>query len=107
VRSWIGLLPPGAKYDQGIRHHTNWGDFRKSPVSAWNDVYHGPKLAALIVREEWTEEPDAGGTNDVSRLIIWRVDAAKLDQPCPIGQTTSNEEARAIAGDLSKPCLEN
>jgi hypothetical protein len=69
--------------------------------------YHGPKLAALIVREEWTEQFDADGTKDVSGLTIWRVDAAKLLQACLIGQTTSNEEAHAIADDQSKPCLEN
>ena len=43
----------------------------------------GPKLAVLIVREEWTEEPDPGGTKDVSRLIIWRVEAAKARSGLP------------------------
>jgi hypothetical protein len=105
--SWIGLLPPGAKYDQGTRLYAHIGGFPQVTGKRLEWRYHGPKLAALIVRVEWTEQSDAGGTKDVSGLIIWRVDAAKLDQACPIGQTTSNEEARAIADDPSKRCLEN
>ena len=34
------------------------------------------------------------------------MDTAKLDQACVIGKTTSNEEARGIADDLGRPCLE-
>jgi hypothetical protein len=104
-RSWIGLLPPGAKYDQGTRLHANWGGAPQVTGKRLEWRYHGPKLAALIVRMEWTEQSDDRGTKDLSGLIIWRVDTAKLDQACLIGKTTSNEEARAIADDLSKQCL--
>jgi hypothetical protein len=37
-RSWIGLLPRGVKYNHGTRLYANWGDFPRSPVSAWNGV---------------------------------------------------------------------
>jgi hypothetical protein len=68
--------------------------------------YYGSKLVALIVRNEWTEQSD-GDSKNVSGLVIWRVDTTKLDKACAIGRTTSNEEAQAIADDLSKRCLEN
>jgi hypothetical protein len=101
-RSWFGLLPPGVKYDQGTRLNANWGGFPQVTGKRLEWRYHGPKLAGLIVREEWTEQSDL---KNVSNLVIWRVDAAKLDEACFIGQTTSNDEARAIADDLSKQCL--
>jgi hypothetical protein len=104
-RSWIGLLPPGAKYDQGTRLHANWAGAPQVTGKRLEWRYHGPKLAALIVRMEWTDQSDDRGTKVVSGLIIWRVDTAKPDQACLIGQTTSNEQARAIADDLSKQCL--
>jgi hypothetical protein len=107
ARSWIGLLPRGAKGDQGKRLHANWGGFPQVTGKRLEWRYEGPKLVALIVRVEWTEQSDAGDTKDVSGLAIWRVDAAKLDQACLVGQTTSNEEARAMADDLSKRCPEN
>jgi hypothetical protein len=106
ARSWIGLLPPGEKYDQGTRLHTNWGGFPQVTGKRLEWRYKDAKLVALIVRVEWTEQSDAGDTRDVAALTVWRVDAAKLDQACLIGQTTSNEEARAIADDLTKRCLE-
>ncbi len=107
ARSWIGLVPRGAKYDNGKRLYANWGGFPEVTGKRLEWRYRGQKLAALIVRMDWTEQSDAGGTKDVSGLIIWRVDTTKLDQACVIGRTTSNEEASAIADDLSKRCLEN
>jgi hypothetical protein len=104
-RSWIGLLPPGAKYDQGKRLYANWGGFPQVTGKRLEWRYQGPKLVALIVRME--RNADDLGTKVVSGLLIWRVDAAKLGQACLIGQTTSNEEAHAIADDLGKRCLES
>jgi hypothetical protein len=96
-RSWIGLLPPGAKYDQGTRLHANWGGFPEVTGKRLEWRYDGGKLTALIVRVKETEW---------SGLTVWRVDAANPDQACLIGKTTSNEEAQAIADDLSRGCLE-
>jgi hypothetical protein len=107
ARTWIGLVPRGAKYDNGKRLYANWGGFPEVTGKRLEWRYRGRKLAALIVRMDWTEQSDAGDTKDVSGLIIWRVDTTKLDQACVIGRMTSNEEASAIADDLSKRCLEN
>jgi hypothetical protein len=107
ARSWIGLLPRGAKYDQGKRLYANWGGFPEVTGKRLEWRYHGPKLAALIVRMEWTEQSNADDTKVVSGLVIWRVNAVKLGRTCVIGQTTSNEEAQAIADDLNKRCLES
>jgi hypothetical protein len=104
ARSWIGLLPRGAKYDQGKRLYAGWGDFPEITGKRLEWRYHGSKLVALIVRNEWTEQSDG---KTVSGLVIWRVDTSKLDKACADGRTTSNEEAQAIADDLSKRCLEN
>ena len=106
ARSWIGLIPPGAKYDQGTRLYNGWGGFPEITGKRLEWRYHGSKLVALIVRNEWTEQSDDGDSKNVSGLVIWRVDTTKLDKACAIGRTTSNEEAQAIADDLSKQCLE-
>ena len=105
ARSWIGLIPPGAKYDQGTRLYNIGVVSPRSLASVWSGVTHGSKLVALIVRNEWTED-DGDDSKNVSGLVIWRVDTTKLDKACVIGRTTSNEEAQAIADDLSKQCLE-
>jgi hypothetical protein len=68
--------------------------------------YHGSRLVALIVRNEWQsdrEQPD----KLASGLVIWRVDPNKINAACAIGRTPSNEEAQAIADNLSGRCLEN
>jgi hypothetical protein len=106
ARSWIGLIPPGAKYDQGKRLYSRWGGFPEITGKRLEWRYHGQKLVALIARNEWTEQSDGGDSKNVSGLVIWRVDTTKLDKACAIGRTTSNEEAQAIADDLRKRCLE-
>ena len=106
ARSWIGLIPPGAKYDQGTRLYNGWGGFPEITGKRLEWRYHGSKLVALIVRNAWTEQSDDGDSKNVSGLVIWRVDTTKLDKACAIGRTTSNEEAQAIADDLRKRCLE-
>ena len=108
ARSWIGLIPPGAKYDQGTRLYTPGflGGFPQITGKRLEWRYYDSKLVALIVHNEWTEQSD-GDSKNVSGLVIWRVDTTKLDKACAIGRTTSNEEAQAIADDLSKRCLEN
>jgi hypothetical protein len=106
ARSWIGLLPRGAKYDQGKRLYANWGGFPEITGKRLEWRYHGAKLVALIVRNEWTEQSDSD-SKTVSGLVIWRVDTSKLDKASAIGRTTSIEEAQAIADDLIKRCLEN
>ena len=106
ARSWIGLIPPGAKYDQGKRLYNGWGGFPEITGKRLEWRYHGSKLVALIVRNEWTEQSDDGDRKIVSGLVIWRVDTTKLDKACAIGRTPSNEEAQAIADDLRRRCLE-
>ena len=108
ARSWIVLVPRGTKNENGIRLYNNWGAFPEITGKRLEWRYHGSKLVALIVRSEWTEQSAADGDNsqNVSGLVIWRVDATKLDKTCAIGRTTSNEEAQAIADDLGKRCLE-
>jgi hypothetical protein len=105
ARSWIGLVPPGARYEQGRRLHPSWGGFPQITGKRLEWRYHGPKLVALIVRNEWAEQPGAGDSKVVSGLVIWRVDTTRLDAACAIGRTASNKEAREIADDLSKRCL--
>jgi hypothetical protein len=106
-RSWIGLLPRATKYDNGTRLHFGWANFPEITGKQLEWRYHGRKLIALITRMTWTDRSSSGDARDVSSLIVWRVDPFKLDKNCAIGKTTSNEQARAIADDLSKPCLEN
>jgi hypothetical protein len=103
ARSWIVLIPRGVKYENGKQLNNNWGAFPAITGKRLEWRYHGSKLVALIVRNEWTEQD---GQNVVSGLVIWRVDTTKLNETCAIGRTTSNEEAQTIADDLGKPCLE-
>jgi hypothetical protein len=105
ARSWIGLLPAGTKYEQGKRLNSGWGGFPEITGKVLEWRYHGSKLVALIVRNEWTEQPETGKV--VSGLVIWRVDPNKINAACAIGRTPSNEEAHRIADDLSTPCLES
>jgi hypothetical protein len=83
------LLPRGAKYDQGKRLYAGWGDFPEIAGKRLEWRYHGSKLVALIVRNEWTEQSD-GDSKNVSGLVIWRVDTSKLDKACAVGRTTSS-----------------
>ena len=94
----------GAKYDDGARLHSNWAGFPQVTGKRLEWRYHGLKLVALIVRIARTDTSDPSGSKEMSDLIVWRVDIRKLDQTCLIGETPSNEEARAIADDLSKTC---
>jgi hypothetical protein len=109
ARSWIGLLPRSLKYDDGVRFPSqmlNFGAFAIVVGTQLEWRYHGPQLVALIVRMARLDETsDPSRPKDIAGLIVLRVDITKLDQTCKIGQTTSNEEARAIADDLDRPCL--
>src|ERR1700756_4317396 len=64
ARSWIGLIPPGSTYDQGKRLYTSWGGFPEITGKRLEWRYHGSKLVALIVRNEWTED-DGDNTKNV------------------------------------------
>jgi hypothetical protein len=105
ARTWITLVPPGAKNENGIRLYNSWGAFPQVTGKSLEWRYDGSKLVALIVRNDWTEQSDDGDSKNVSGLVIWRVDTTKLDKACAIGRTTSNEEAQAIADDVRKLCL--
>jgi hypothetical protein len=102
ARSWIGLLPLGAKYDDGVRFYspTMFRSFANVEGKRLEWRYHGPKLVALIVR---MGQSDAEG-KETFGLIVFRVNIIRLDQTCQMGQTTSNEEARALADDLARTC---
>jgi hypothetical protein len=104
ARSWIRLLPAGAKDDQEKQFQHTLGPPLIITGKRLEWRYHGPKLVALIVRANWWERRE---DKDISGLIIWRVDTTKLHDACVIGRTSSNEEARAIADDLNNTCLEN
>jgi TPR repeat protein/uncharacterized protein YecT (DUF1311 family) len=103
-RSWIGLLPRGAKYEDGARFYVNWGSFAQVSGTRLEWRYHGPKLVALILRMTRFDESDSSGGKEISGLVVLRVDTKKLNQTCVVGETMLNEEARAIADDLSKTC---
>lgn len=105
ARSWIGLLPAGTKYEQSKPLNSGWGGFPQITGKRLEWRYHGSKLVALIVRNEWTEQPETNKL--VSGLGIWRVDPNKINAACAIGRTTSNEDAHRVADDLSAPCLES
>jgi hypothetical protein len=102
-RSWIGLLPHGAKYDDGVQFHSS-GIFPSVEGRRLEWRYHGPKLVALIVRMWRQDETDPRNPKGIAELMVLRVDLSKLDQTCEIGRATSNEEARIIADDLDRTC---
>jgi hypothetical protein len=104
ARSWIGLLPDGTRYEQSKPLNSGWGGFPEITGKVLEWRYHGSRLVALIVRNEWTEQPETDKV--VSGLVVWRVDTNNINAACAIGRTSSNEEAHKIADDLSTSCLE-
>jgi hypothetical protein len=104
ARSWIGLLPAGTKYEQSKRLNSGWGGFPQITGKRLEWRYHGSKLVALIVRNEWTEQPETGKV--VSGLVVWRVDTNKINAACAIGRTNSNEVAHEIADNPGQQCLD-
>ena len=111
LRSWIGLLPRGVNYEKGVRFQEpmmSFGSFAHVVGTRLEWRYHGPKLVALIVRMAANRSDDSAANEikELSGLLVLRVDTRKLDQTCAIGKTTSNDEALAIADDLSNTCYE-
>jgi hypothetical protein len=100
ARSWIGLLPPRTKYDDGVQFRI-WAGFAGVSGTRLEWRYLDSKLVALIVRMTKTD-PESG--KESSNLVVLRVDTKNLYQSCIIGETKLNEEARAIADDSSKTC---
>ena len=76
ARSWISLVPRGAKSDQGTRLYNHWGSFPQITGKRLEWRYSGSKLVALIVRNSWTDDD----SKNVSGLIIWRVDTIQTRQ---------------------------
>ena len=67
--------------------------------------YSGSKLIALIVRMSWTPQ-DGETTKAVPFLAVIRVNTKDIEESCIIDQVKTNEEAQAVADDLSNnTCL--
>jgi hypothetical protein len=98
ARDWIGLLPPKTKSEDAVQFPI-WAGFGGVSGTKLEWRYLGSKLVALIVRMTQTFDDET-----ITNLVVMRIDAKNLDQSCIIGKTKLNEEARAIADDLSKIC---
>jgi hypothetical protein len=69
-RSWISLLPRGAKYDNGVRLQSNWGGFPQITGKRLQWRYQGPKLVVLIVRIAITDMSDTTGNKENSTSLF-------------------------------------
>jgi hypothetical protein len=100
ARSWIGLLPLKTKYDDAVQFPI-WKGFGGVSGTQLEWRYLGSKLVALVVRMTKT---DLESNKEVTNLVVMRIDAKNLHQSCIIGEVKLNEEARALADDLSNMC---
>ncbi len=113
-RSWIGLLKKGEAYSDGAEFHAplfrgTEGYFPNVQGTKLEWRYADGKLVAFILRMTAQDIEDYEKSNE--NLVVLRVDTSDLSKTCLVGSVNvakvkkSNEAARAIADDLSKPCL--
>lgn len=106
ARSWIGLVAASEDYEDRVSFYgplmgTNFGQFPNVEGEKLEWRYKGNELVALIVRMSGHADGENTSRNG---LVVLRVNKKSLADTCAIGKTTDNEQARAIADDLSKVC---
>ena len=113
IRSWVGLLAPGQKYDEandfyGPLMEGSLGQFPNVQGSKLEWRYSDGKLVAFILRMIAQDPEDY--EKSIETLVVVRVDTADLSKACLAGSVdvkktpNANVAARAIADDLSKTC---
>lgn len=115
IRSWIGLLKPGQAYDDGVDFYAPLmvgaeGHFPNVQGTKLEWRYADGKLVAFILR--MTAQDIEEYEKSIENLVVLRVDTADLSKTCLLGSVNvakvknANEAARAMADDLSKPCVQ-
>ncbi len=113
IRSWVGLLKPGQKYDDandfyGPLMEGSMGQFPNVQGSKLEWRYSDGKLVAFILR--MTAQDPEDYEKSIETLVVVRVNTADLSKACLAGSVdvskvpNANTAARVIADDLSKTC---
>jgi hypothetical protein len=113
IRSWVGILKPGEKYDEAADFYQQLmqgakGQFPNVQGNKLEWRYNDGKLVAFILRMT-AQDPEVEG-KDLENLVVVRVSSSDFSKACLIGSVdtktvvNSNVAAQAIADDASKQC---
>jgi hypothetical protein len=113
IRSWVGILKPGEKYEAAAEFFQPLmegakGQFPNVQGNKLEWRYNDGKLVAFILR--MTAQDPFVMEKDIESLVVIRVSSSDFSKACLIGsvdtKTTANSNvaARVIADDASLQC---
>lgn len=113
IRSWVGILKPGEKYEAAADFFQPLmtgakGFFPNVQGSKLEWRYNDGKLVAFILR--MTAQDPTNAEKALENLVVLRVNSSDFSKVCLIGSVdanviaNSNLAAQAIADDSSKQC---